>query len=87
MPRFGIKDLLLCVTLIALGLGVFLTFRESEYWWWLCLYSPPLIGAGALTPFDRAWIGAGVGLLLAVVVLAAAPTENVRFQTVPLPDV
>ena len=72
MPRFGIKDLLLSVTLIALGLGVSVAFRHSECWWWLCLYSPPLICAGALTPFDRAWIGAGIGLLLAVVLLVAA---------------
>ena len=71
MPRFCTNDLLLAFTLTALGLGVPVAFLRNEYWWWLCFYSPPLICAGILTLFRKAWIGVGIGLLLDIVVFMA----------------
>jgi hypothetical protein len=65
VPRFSIKDLLLSISLIALGLGtiVFSLTLESPFRA-LGSYGLPLIGAGGLTLFGRTWTGAGVGCLL-----------------------
>jgi hypothetical protein len=80
MPRFSIKDLMLGITLVAIGLAV--DFAAVRYPW----YPPPpgvrpgtvvmiisvafgvgaaFIGAGALAPFHKKAIGAVIGFALA----------------------
>jgi hypothetical protein len=68
MPRFRVKDLLLSITLISLGLCALTLWRNDECWW-LSIYSLPLICAGLFTPFNRMWLGAGIGCLLYPVLL------------------
>jgi hypothetical protein len=70
VPRFSIKDLLLSMALIALGLGtIMFTLGLEPPWISLGAYGLVLIGAGGLKPFDRAWTGAGIGCLLYLVLV------------------
>lgn len=70
MPRFSIKDLLLSMALVALGLGtIVFTLKLESPWMSLGCYGLVLIGAGALIPFNRAWTGAGIGCLSYIVLV------------------
>jgi hypothetical protein len=83
MPRFSIKDLILAVTLVAVGLAICLaalSYHNAEDH--IPLVNVPriilaafgagaaMIGAGILTPFQRKTVGAAIGLVLGGVVLA-----------------
>jgi hypothetical protein len=64
MPRFSIKDLLLSMALVGLGLGtIVFTLKLDAPWVSFSSYGLALVGAGVLTPFNRAWTGAGIGCL------------------------
>jgi hypothetical protein len=70
VPRFSIKDLLLSMALIALGLGtIVFTLSLGFPWKSLGAYGLVLAGAGALKPFNRAAIGAGIGCLSYIVLV------------------
>jgi hypothetical protein len=80
LPRFSVNDLLRCTTLVGLGLGaILLTFSpmlNHERWGdlagmlrgWLCLGGSAAIGAGALIPFKKPWLGAALGLTVLLVI-------------------
>ena len=63
MPHFKIKDLLLAVSLIGVGLSTLKAWHNAD-WWWLTLWSLPLVCAGVFTLFNRPWHGLVVGWLL-----------------------
>jgi hypothetical protein len=68
--RFSLKDLLWCMSLIALGLGTIVyALTLARPWMSLGAYGLALFGAGALTPFDRTWTGAGLGCLSYIVIV------------------
>jgi hypothetical protein len=70
VPHFSIKDLLLSMALIALGLGtIAFTLKLEPPWMSMGAYGLVLIGAGALTPLNRAWTGGGIGCLLYIVLV------------------
>ncbi len=68
MPRFSLRRLLVAITYIVLGAGVFSAVGQSgvavlDYPLILVplVGSGALIGAGILHPFRRAWLGAAIG--------------------------
>ena len=77
MPRFSIKDLIVSTTLVAAGFAAALSpFRFNfevdgraiwplllSLWFGGCM----MVGAGAMYPFKRAWIGALLGFLVALI--------------------
>ena len=80
MPRFTIKDLLIATTLIAFGAGLiawtirYMDTAKVEQPQPIVLINffacPALIGAGLFTLFKRPWLGALVGVLLTILVVA-----------------
>jgi hypothetical protein len=80
MPRFSMKDLLLATTLIALGLGVLAWSNHYQDTTKLEQPQPialvsyfacrALIGAGLFAPFKRPWLGAVVGVVGTILVVA-----------------
>jgi hypothetical protein len=75
MPRFGIKDLLISITLASAGLGCFtaattIPLLENPLALVLHVSGGALIGAGLLYPFKIAWAGAILGVLAILGLLA-----------------
>jgi hypothetical protein len=81
MPRFSIKDLLLAITLIAIGLSVCLAIVKHGGQDMLLIESPRsavvafgiggiMIGAGVMAPFHKKVAGVQIGLILGGVLLA-----------------
>jgi hypothetical protein len=72
MPRFTIRSLLVATALIAAGLAMLISGDlHTSSWFWRIGIGWPLIGAGALTPLGRPWLGVAIGCLVlpALVVL------------------
>jgi hypothetical protein len=70
VPRFSIKDLLISMALVALGLGTIAFTATLDFpWKSLGAYGLVLIGAGGLKPFNRAYTGAGIGCLSYIVLV------------------
>jgi len=56
------------MALIGLGLGtIVFTLKLDSPWMSFGSYGLVLIGAGVLKPFNRPWIGAGIGCLSYIV--------------------
>ena len=87
MPRFTVKRLLLATTLVCIGVGMIACLEHSRLRlnnvdslanWAAVLFlwfgGGASIGAGLLTPFQRPWIGAvmGVAFQLALIIAAAS---------------
>lgn len=79
MPRFSIKDLMLAMTLVAVGVGMVCYAErhhetpESESLAVFLFFSgSALFAAGLTTPFKRPWLGALVVVVL-VILLAFFP--------------
>ena len=78
MPQFSIKDLLIAITLVAIGLSFeFAVFRYdgplpydlpdlAKIALVFVVFGPggAMIGAGLLTPFHKKAVGAGIGIVL-----------------------
>jgi hypothetical protein len=81
MPRFTVKDLLIAITLIAIGAGAwaFLFHNVDElerlHGPWLApllwFGGGPCIGAGLFTPFKRPWTGVITALVLQILLVMA----------------
>jgi len=77
MPRFSIRSLLLATTLIAVGMG--LIFIGARIGWGedvardavLWFSGGALIGAGIMTPFNRAVPGVFIGLAVQIILTIA----------------
>jgi hypothetical protein len=81
MPRFSIKELMLAITLIAIGLSVCLAIVNYGGHDMSLIERPRIalvafgiggimIGAGVMAPFHRKVAGAQIGLILVGVLLA-----------------
>jgi hypothetical protein len=83
MPQFSLRRLLFSVGLIGIGLCVQFTFAakmpllESPLALALHILSAAIIGAGALHPFKKAWLGALTGALiwLAFLIIVASTVD------------
>ena len=73
MPRFGLKDLFISITLIALGSAVFVIPLHFRAWTkdnplasliLIATLPGALLGAGIGRLFQRAWLGIRVGLVV-----------------------
>ena len=68
MPRFSFKELLLAMTLIAVGLGALAYLAGYKDWsnWQLALWlaTGPIIGCGLFIPFRRPWLGLALGVVM-----------------------
>ena len=86
MPRFSIKDLMLAITLVAVGTGlvcfanrcldigdVRYKFWELVVCWWVGGW---LAGAGLFIPFKRAWTGVVIALAIQFLYLLFGPAVN-----------
>jgi hypothetical protein len=75
-PRFAVRDLFLCVALIAVGLGLLVPSPfPSGYdpvWGAKKIAGLMAIGAGVGAPLKRVRLGAYVGLAIAAVILVVA---------------
>jgi hypothetical protein len=75
MPRFALKDLLLSITCLGIGMGlVAVLFRAKDHpaaWWFAMFGIGPLIGAGLMAPFGRPLAGAAVTVLMQIAFLLA----------------
>jgi hypothetical protein len=79
MPRFTVKDVLLAMLLVAIGLTMVVAIRVDPPGSRnpdlnLCLFlgGMPCIGAGLAAPFHRKWVGAGIGAILAMILVTVA---------------
>ena len=74
MPRFALKDLLIGMTIIAIGLGILVFAETLAPHHQIAPYKglqAGLIGGGVMTvgsgiayPFKRPWIGLAIGVIL-----------------------
>jgi hypothetical protein len=72
MPRFSIKDLLIGTALLAAGItSVCGIARLPSHPVVLLLWlgGSALVGAGLFAPFKRIWLGAAIGLAVAILPL------------------
>jgi hypothetical protein len=73
--RFSLKRLFVSTALIAVGLAVMVrVVQVAGLFHWLidfpvCFVAGALLGAGALVPFNRAGLGAAIGLALSALYL------------------
>jgi hypothetical protein len=73
MPRFSLKDLLLMLTLLPVGavlayssLGLpYYGFVGATLGFFAWLFGGAAIGAAALIPFNKPWLGASLGMMAA----------------------
>jgi hypothetical protein len=94
MPRFSIKDLFIATTLVAVGVGalcVLFSREETPVIPGLILFfgGSALIGAGIFMPFKWRWVGAGIGVLFAAIILAVVVwvfLRNPGLHPLPMPD-
>jgi hypothetical protein len=75
--RFSLKRLFVSTALIAVGLAVMVrAFQVAGLFHWIidfpiCFLAGALLGAGALVPFKRVWLGAAIGCALSALYLTS----------------